>query len=194
MLNQESTGRTTFIGTSNFFLIGVEDFTFWMFQFAFAATSATIVAGTLAERCQMAAYLCYSLILTGFVYPVVVHSIWSTEGFLSANRPDPLWDVGFIDFAGSTVVHFTGGFTALIATYLLGPRRGRFYDARGRLLVAPNPMPGHSSALQVRDYLLLMNIVFYTDDALILLVFDIVHRCIDARGICALVRLVRKIT
>ena len=121
----------------------------YLSQFAFAATSATIVAGTLAERCQMTAYLCYSLVLTGFVYPVVVHSVWSPQGFLSPNRDDALWGCGFIDFAGSAVVHFTGGLTALIATYLLGPRRGRFYDFRGRLLDTPNPMPGHSAALQV---------------------------------------------
>lgn len=123
--DMENEGKTTFIGTSNFFLMGVEDLMFWMFQFAFAATSATIVAGTLAERCQMPAYLCYSLVLTGFVYPVVVHAIWSPQGFLTAHRSDALWNCGFVDFAGSTVVHFTGGFTALIATYLLGPRRGR---------------------------------------------------------------------
>ncbi|KAL3787409.1 hypothetical protein HJC23_001806, partial [Cyclotella cryptica] len=146
---EENAGKTTFIGTSYFFLVGMDDVMFWMFQFAFAATSATIVAGTLAERCQMTAYLCYSLVLTGFVYPVVVHSVWSPQGFLSSNRDDPLWGCGFIDFAGSTVVHFTGGLTALVATYLLGPRRGRFYDFRGRLLDTPNPMPGHSAALQM---------------------------------------------
>mmetsp|Transcript_31764 Transcript_31764/g.66308 ORF Transcript_31764/g.66308 Transcript_31764/m.66308 type:complete len:528 (+) Transcript_31764:211-1794(+) len=139
----------TFIGLSNFFLSGVVNHIFWLFQFAFAATSATIVAGTLAERCQMRAYMCYSFALTGFVYPVVVHSIWSPQGFLSANSTDKLWGVGMVDFAGSTVVHLTGGCTALIATYLLGPRRGRFYDGRGKQLETPNPMPGHSSALQM---------------------------------------------
>ncbi|KAL3779951.1 hypothetical protein HJC23_008205 [Cyclotella cryptica] len=146
----ESTGSNkTFIGTSNFFLAGVDDVMFWVFQFAFSASCATIVAGTLAERCQMTAYVMYSIVLTGFVYPVVVHSIWSPQGFLSAHASSPLWGSGFVDFAGSTVVHFTGGFTALIAAYMLGPRRGRFYDDRGKLLITPNPMPGHSSALQV---------------------------------------------
>lgn len=141
--------KKTFIGTENFFLIGVDDLMFWLFQFAFAASAATIVAGTLAERCQMAAYLCYSLTLTGFVYPVVAHSVWSPQGFLNANAVNPLWGVGVIDFAGSLVVHLTGGATALIATYLLGPRRGRFYDHRGNPLEIPKEFPGHSMALQM---------------------------------------------
>eukprot|EP00584_Thalassiosira_punctigera_P004482 CAMPEP_0172538840 /NCGR_PEP_ID=MMETSP1067-20121228/10157_1 /TAXON_ID=265564 ORGANISM="Thalassiosira punctigera, Strain Tpunct2005C2" /NCGR_SAMPLE_ID=MMETSP1067 /ASSEMBLY_ACC=CAM_ASM_000444 /LENGTH=567 /DNA_ID=CAMNT_0013324423 /DNA_START=38 /DNA_END=1741 /DNA_ORIENTATION=- len=139
----------TFVGTTNFFLVGVEDLLFWLFQFAFAASSATIVAGTLAERCQMAAYLCYSLTLTGFVYPVVAHSVWSPQGFLNAEAVNPLWGVGVLDFAGSMVVHLTGGATALIATYLLGPRRGRFYDHRGDPLEVPKEFPGHSQALQM---------------------------------------------
>ncbi|KAL7530665.1 hypothetical protein ACHAXR_003619 [Thalassiosira sp. AJA248-18] len=71
----------TFIGTQNFFLTGVENYAFWMYQYAFAATAATIVAGTLAERCQMTAYLLYSTFLTAFVYPVIAHAVWSTEGF-----------------------------------------------------------------------------------------------------------------
>lgn len=139
----------TFIGTSNFCLIGVEDLGFWLFQYAFSAASATIVAGTLAERCQMAAYLCYSVMLVGWVYPVVVHSIWSANGFLSAFSPDPFWGVGVIDFAGSGVVHMTGGITALFATIILGPRRGRFHDDDGRPLDTPKEFPGHSVALQV---------------------------------------------
>ena len=152
--------RKTFIGTENFFLVGVEDMMFWVFQFAFAASSATIVAGTLAERCQMTAYLCYSLALTGFVYPVVVHSVWSPQGFLSAKAVGSLWGVGVIDFAGSLVVHLTGGSTALIATYVLGPRRGRFYDHRGNPLETPVEFPGHSAALQMLggEHLLLLNV------------------------------------
>lgn len=98
----------TFIGNANFFLIGVEDLGFWLFQYAFSAASATIVAGTLAERCQMAAYLCYSCMLVGFVYPVIVHSVWSTQGFLSPWNIDPLWGTGVVDFAGGGVVHLTG--------------------------------------------------------------------------------------
>lgn len=140
--------ETTFIGTTNFFLMGVENDSFWLFQFAFCAASATIVAGTLAERCQMTAYLAYSLMLASFVYPVVVHSIWSEAGFLSASNPKPLWGSGMVDFAGSSVVHVTGGVTALVATLILGPRTGRFYDLRGNKLEEPTEFPGHSLALQ----------------------------------------------
>mmetsp|Transcript_1566 Transcript_1566/g.3355 ORF Transcript_1566/g.3355 Transcript_1566/m.3355 type:complete len:580 (+) Transcript_1566:135-1874(+) len=139
---------TTFIGTENFFLAGVENDSFWLFQFAFCATSATIVAGTLAERCQMSAYLAYSIMLAAFVYPVVVHSIWSQAGFLSAHNSNPLWGSGMVDFAGGCVVHLTGGMTALIATIILGPRTGRFYDLRGKVLDKPKEFPGHSLALQ----------------------------------------------
>ncbi|KAL7557276.1 hypothetical protein ACA910_016240 [Epithemia clementina (nom. ined.)] len=139
----------TFIGTSNFFLIDFENYSMFLFQYAFSAASATIVAGTLAERCQMAAYLCYSLMLTGWVYPVVAHSVWSPNGFLSAYSVDPLWGVGMIDFAGSGVVHVTGGITALFAAIILGPRRGRFHDDMGRRLDTPNSFPRHSVALQM---------------------------------------------
>jgi ammonia channel protein AmtB len=140
----------TFLGNTNFFLMGVDDLAFWLFQYAFSAASATIVAGTLAERCQMVAYLCYSVMLTGWVYPIIAHAIWSPNGWLSASSVDPLWGVGMVDFAGSGVVHMTGGVTALFATLILGPRRGRFHDETGRRLDKPKSFPGHSVALQVR--------------------------------------------
>lgn len=169
----------TFIGSQYFFLHDFHSYASWFFQFAFAATAATIVAGTVAERCKMAAYLCYSVFLTGFVYPVVVHSIWSTSGFLTAFRgADSFREVGMIDFAGSGVVHmtgkfykllysfksfydreaqhnylfylnFAGGITALIAATILGPRRGRFYDEDGNPLETPNTFQAHSVALQI---------------------------------------------
>jgi ammonium transporter, Amt family len=120
-----SSPTKTFMGTSNFFLMGVDDLAFWLFQFAFSAASATIVAGALAERCQMTAYIGYSLLVSGWVYPIVVHAIWDAQGFLSATNVAPLWGVGMIDYSGSGVVHITGGTTALIATTILGPRRGR---------------------------------------------------------------------
>lgn len=115
--------KTTFIGTENFFGLGELDLAFFFFQYTFSAASVTIVAGTLAERCQMAAYLCYSFVLIGFVYPVVAHAAWASTGFLSPGNTDPLLDIGLVDFSGSGVVHLTGGTTALFATYILGSRR-----------------------------------------------------------------------
>jgi Amt family ammonium transporter len=141
-----------FIGNEGFFLAGFtegSEYIGWFFQFAFAATAATIVAGTVAERCKFEAYLCYSLMLTGFVYPVVVYSIWCSSGFISAFNNDPAFGVGMHDFAGSGVVHMTGGITALIAAKILGPRIGRFYDADGNELPEPHSFPPHSVALQV---------------------------------------------
>lgn len=170
----------TFVGTSHFFLVGVENLSVWFFQYVFSATAGmslyivlkqlisfviyhltptcrdniyavTIIAGTLAERCQMLAYLYYSILLSGWVYPVIVHAIWSHRGFLSAFATNPLLGVGVVDFAGSGVVHLTGGTTALFAAIILGPRRGRFTDETGRNLDVPKEFPGSSFSLQVRN-------------------------------------------
>lgn len=143
---------STFIGGGSFAISDMNDgpgYIGWFFQFAFAATAATIVAGTVAERCKMSAYLCYSLFLTAFVYPVVVRSIWSSDGFLNAFSDEKFRDIGVIDFAGSGVVHMTGGATALVAAIILGPRRGRFYDEDGNALETPAEFQAHSVALQI---------------------------------------------
>jgi ammonium transporter, Amt family len=152
--------QVRFIGNYNFFLMGISGgygYITWFFQFAFAASAATIVAGTVAERCKMSAYLCYSVFLTGFVYPVIVHSIWAYDGFLTAVGPNPdkFRGLGVIDFAGSGVVHMTGGATSLVAAIILGPRRGRFYDDDGNLLETPTVWPPHSVALQILGTFLL---------------------------------------
>lgn len=143
-------GDKTFIGNKNFFLSD-EDETehqLWFFQFAFACALSSIVAGTIAERCKMSAYLLYSVFLVGFVYPVVAHSFWSTNGFLSNSGTDPLWGSGAIDLAGSGPVHMTGGVTALVMAIILGPRKGRFYDDAGNPLEFPHKFPAHSVVLQ----------------------------------------------
>ena len=103
--NESST--KTFVGSQGFFLQGDDDIQFesWFFQFAFACALSSIVAGTIAERTQMKAYLLYSVFLAGFVYPVVAHAFWSTNGFLSAVAAEPLWGAGVIDLAGSGAVH-----------------------------------------------------------------------------------------
>jgi len=137
----------TFAGLSNFFLSDLDQKAFWLFQFSFAATSATIVAGALAERSQMLAYLLYSTALTAFVYPIVVHSIWTPNGFLSSFNANPLFGIGVIDYAGSLVVHVTGGQTALIAAHVLGARKGRFHEIDGRRIA--KDFPGHSIALKM---------------------------------------------
>jgi len=134
----------------NFFGTGDISFPFYFFQYTLLAAAVTIVAGALAERCQMAAYLSYSLFLAAFVYPVVAHAGWSSTGFLSSSNTDPLFGIGLVDFSGSGVVHLTGGTTALFATYILGSRRGRFFDATtGTPLEVPKPFPGHSVSLQM---------------------------------------------
>jgi Amt family ammonium transporter len=144
-------GGGSFVGVeaTKFFLNGYDGYIDFFFQFTFAATAATIVAGTIAERCKMSAYLCYSVFLTAFVYPVVVHAIWNGDGFISAFAENLMFGVGMIDFAGSGVVHMTGGITALVAAIILGPRMGRFYDEDGNPLDEPVDFPAHSVALQV---------------------------------------------
>ncbi len=141
-----------FIGNDLFFLSngfeGKDSFHSWFFQWAFAATAATIVSGAVAERCAFTAYAAYVTFLTGFVYPVVVHWVWSNEGWLSAFRTDPLQNVGVIDFAGCGVVHMVGGAAAGVGAYVLGPRKGRYGPGGG-------PIKGHSMPLVVLGTFLL---------------------------------------
>eukprot|EP00898_Chlorokybus_atmophyticus_P004244 jgi/Chlat1/4820/Chrsp31S04797 len=141
-----------FIGDAYFALSNFSDWHSFIFQWAFAAAASTITIGSVAERTQMTAYLAFSFFLTGFVYPVVVHWAWSSEGWLSPFKSSGNFfaDVGYLDFAGSGVVHMVGGFAGLVGAWIEGPRIGRF-DANGKVV----DMPGHSAVLVVLGTLLL---------------------------------------
>ena len=110
----------------------------WFYAFAFAATSTTIVSGAVAERFKFKAYAMYSMVITALVYPVVAHWCWSRKGWASPlTAPNELLlGVGAVDYAGSGVVHVTGGLAALIACVAVGPRVGRY----NRNIVMEMPM------------------------------------------------------
>ena len=89
----------------------------FLFQVAFAATAATIVSGAVAERIEFRAFLIFSTLLVAISYPITGHWVWD-GGWLS--------EMGFSDFAGSTVVHSVGGWAALVGAAILGPRIGKY--------------------------------------------------------------------
>jgi Amt family ammonium transporter len=105
----------------------------WFFQVVFAATAATIISGAMAGRVKFSSYLMYTPFVTGLIYPIVTHWVWG-GGWLS--------EQGFMDFAGSGVVHMLGGVAALAGVVVIGPRIGRF-TAEG----TPKTIPGHSVTL-----------------------------------------------
>lgn len=119
--------------------------TFFVFQVAFAATAATIVSGAMAERTKFKSYLIYSLVITAVIYPVVVHWLWG-GGWL-ANLSTP-----YHDFAGSSIVHMTGGVAALMGAIFLGPRIGK-YGPDGK----PRAIPGHSIPFAVIGAFILLD-------------------------------------
>ena len=134
-----------FIGTSNFFLNdldlaaipegGLSSGTAFFFQAVFAATAVTIASGAMAERTKFSSYLIFSAVMCAFIYPVVVH--WTWGGGLIADIQ--IGDAVFSDFAGSGIVHMTGGIAAFMGALFLGPRIGR-YDENGN----PRAIPGHN--------------------------------------------------
>ena len=132
----ESSGG--FIGTSQFFLAGADSATYrdWFFQVVFAATAATIVSGAMAERTKFSGYLLYSIFISGIIYPISGHWIWN-GGWLA--------ELGFHDFAGSTVVHSVGAWAAMVGAILLGARRGKYVKVNGKVTV--KAIPGHNMPL-----------------------------------------------
>lgn len=111
-----------FFGTSEFFYTVGEtnNIHFFLFQLVFAGTSTTIMSGAVAERMKFSGYVVAAVIINLFIYPVYGHAVWNSEGFLAK--------LGFVDFAGSTVVHGVGGWVALAAIIVLGHRIGRFKE------------------------------------------------------------------
>lgn len=116
-------------GDTKEYNFGFTYYTDFLFQAMFAATSATIVSGAVAERVKLNSFLLFTVIFTAFTYPVIGSWAWG-KGFLNT--------IGFSDFAGSTVVHSVGGWAALAGIIVIGPRMGKF--EKGRIY----PIPGHN--------------------------------------------------
>jgi Amt family ammonium transporter len=102
----------------------------WFYQWTFCAASCTIVSGAMAERTRFRAYLIFCAVCATIVYPFVAHWCWAPSGWMSAFRSDPLYGNGVIDFAGSGVVHMTGGICALTGAIIVGARIDRFNPRR----------------------------------------------------------------
>jgi len=130
-----------YFGTTDFFFSGASgdgapwNFAFWMFQVVFCATAATIISGGVAERTKFGAYLVYSVFVSALIYPVFGSWAWGSL----YNGSGWLEGLGFIDFAGSTVVHSVGGWLALAGAIIVGPRLGK-YTKEGKV----KPIPGHN--------------------------------------------------
>ena len=130
-----------FIGKPGFDLFTAYDsfdFSSFVFNLVFCATTATIVSGAMAERTKFLSYCIYSGIISALIYPIEAHWIWG-GGWLS--------ELGFHDFAGSCAIHMVGGISALIGAKILGPRIGKFKYGAGGKVAKVNAFPGHSIAL-----------------------------------------------
>ena len=116
----------------------------FLFQAAFAGTAATIVSGLVAERVKFGEFVIFAIVLSGVIYPISGSWQWNGNG-------DGGWlsQLGFIDFAGSSIVHSVGGWAGLVGAMLLGPRIGKFTDGK------PQAMPGHSMAIATLGALIL---------------------------------------
>lgn len=113
------------------------DWSNFVFNLVFCATTATIVSGAMAERCKFLSYCIYSAIISGLIYPIEAHWIWG-GGWLA--------QLGFHDFAGSCAIHMVGGIAALVGAKILGPRIGKF-TKKSDGSIQPNAIPGHNLTL-----------------------------------------------
>lgn len=110
----------------------------FIFNLVFCATAATIVSGAMAERTKFSAYIVYSAIISAVIYPIEAGWVWNGGGWL--------FNLGYVDFAGSSAIHMVGGFAALIGAAMLGPRIGKYVkDKDGKVTV--RAIPGHSLTL-----------------------------------------------
>lgn len=149
------TGTGKFLGGDGWFLAGdgvftygtLDKFVFFTFQVAFAATAATIVSGSMAERTKFKAYVIYSAVISAVIYPVVVRWQWG-GGWLYQGGIN---DTPYHDFAGSSLVHMVGGITAAMGAYYLGPRIGK-YGPDGK----PRTIPGHNVAFAILGCFILL--------------------------------------
>jgi len=135
-----------FIGNNFYFLqnipdtyetTGVATLAIFLFQFAFADCTSTITSGAMVGRTGFVGDLLYSVVVSGFIYPILGHWAWGPDGWLNTITP-----AAFHDFAGSTVVHTIGGMIALAGAVALGPRLGRKFKRDGG-----GPMPGHDMTI-----------------------------------------------
>ena len=112
----------------------------FVFNMVFCATTATIVSGAMAERTKFLSYCIYSGVISALIYPIEAHWIWNSDGWLA--------QLGFHDFAGSCAIHMVGGISALIGAKILGPRIGKFVtDKKTGKVTKVNAIPGHSLTL-----------------------------------------------
>ena len=111
------------------------DFSGFVFNLVFCATTATIVSGAMAERTKFLSYCIYSAVISAVIYPIEAHWIWG-GGWLS--------QIGFHDFAGSCAIHMVGGISALIGAWILGPRIGKFTKDQEGKIIKVNAFPGHN--------------------------------------------------
>ena len=137
-------GGGWFLGDGAFTYGNLTPFTFFIFQVAFAATAATIVSGAMAERTQFKSYIAYSIVVSALIYPIVVRWQWGGGWLYQLSTP-------FHDFAGSSIVHLTGGIAAFAGTRALGPRIGK-YGEGGKV----NVIAGHSIPLVITGCFILL--------------------------------------
>ena len=114
------------------------DWSNFFFQLVFCATAATIVSGAMAERTKFSTYCIYSAVISAIVYPIEAGWVWNSAGWLAK--------LGYVDFAGSSVIHMVGGIASVIGAAMLGPRIGKYTKGKdGKVVV--NAFPGHSLTL-----------------------------------------------